>query len=329
MRILSLCIIFSWLTCNVLSTYTAEPINPNASKNAKVVLEYLQSIQGKKMLAGQHVIYGGKADQEIGHVVETTGKYPALIEFEGGIFAQKYHEDYTKRQDQLVKDAKDYWDKGGLIAICWHWGNPLKPNNTYPNTKIKFNIEAALEEGTPEHKAMIIDLDVTAKMLKDLQEKNVPVLWRPLHEICGGWFWWSKYGKEDAQRLWKFIYNYYTGHHKLNNLLWVYSASQKMQTDWFPGLEYADVIGVDIYKEGEKDERENFDKMASIAGEKPVALTECDHIPNPKVINERGFLWNWFLPWHSKWLRRNKPEYLKYVYHHDLVITRDELPEFE
>lgn len=305
------------------------PVTPQASAEAQKVLAYLTSIQGKKTLAGHHVMYGDLKERDLGYLVATTGKYPALIEFEGGIFAQKYHDDYTSIQKQLVQDAIAYWKAGGLIAICWHWGNPLEPKNTYPNTKIKFDIEAALKEGTPEHQAMMKDLDVTAEMLKELRDANVPILWRPLHEICGGWFWWSKQGQENAEKLWRFIYTYYTEHHKLNNLLWVYSFSQNMHTDWFGGLEYIDVLGVDIYREGQQGQRANFDKMASVAGAKPIALSECDMIPDPEAMKEQGFLWNWFTTWHSRWLRKNDPAKLKHIYNHELVLTRDELPAWK
>jgi len=306
-----------------------QPVNRHASVEARKVLDYLKSVQGKQMLTGHHVMYGRMKDRDLNFIVKTSGKYPALIEFEGGIFARKYHEDYTSIQKQLVEDAIAYWKGGGLIAICWHWGNPLEPRNTYPGTKVKFDIEAAFKEGTEEHKAMIKDLDVTAEMLKELRDANVPVLWRPLHEICGGWFWWSMQGEKNAERLWTFIYTYYTEHHKLNNLLWVYSFSQEMRINWFPGLEYLDVGGVDIYRKGQQDQRKNFEKVSSVAGTKPVALSECDIIPDPDVMKEQGFMWNWFTTWHSRWMRKNEPDYLKRIYNHELVITRDELPDLK
>jgi mannan endo-1,4-beta-mannosidase len=311
------------------ATEQPQPAAPQASAEAQKVLAYLKSIQGEKMLAGHHVMYGRLKDRDLRYLVETTDKHPALIEFEGGIFARKYHEDYTAIQKQLVQDAIAYWQDGGLIAICWHWGNPLEPRNTYPNTKIKFDIEAAFKEGTPEHEAMMKDLDVTAEMLKELRDAHVPVLWRPLHEICGGWFWWSMQGQENAEKLWRFIYTYYTEHHKLNNLLWVYSFSHDMRTDWFPGLEYMDVVGVDIYREGQQGRHENFDKMASVAGAKPIALSECDIIPDPDKMKEQGFLWSWFTTWHGRWMRKNDPTTLKHIYNHELVLTRDELPDWK
>ena len=291
-----------------------QPVSPNASVEAKQVLSYLKSIEGQKMLAGHHVMYGRLKERDLAYIVETTGKHPALIEFEGGIFARKYHDDYRSVQKQLVAEAIAYWKAGGLVAICWHWGNPLQSKNTYAGTKVKFDIEAAFKEGTAEHEAMIKDLDVTAEMLKGLRDANVPVLWRPLHEICGGWFWWSMQGEETAERLWRYIYRYYTDHHKLNNLIWVYSFSQELRTEWFPGFEYVDVVGVDIYREGEQGKRRHYDKAFSAGGGRPTALSECDNIPDPDSMKEEKFLWSWFTTWHSRWLRKNTPEKLKRIY---------------
>lgn len=324
-------LIFQFSGLNLFCSYAEDlaPVNSKASAEAKMVLSYLNSIQGEKMLAGHHVMYGRMKDRDLEYIMENTGKVPALIEFEGGIFAQKYHDDYYSIQKQLVDDAIDLWKGGSLIAICWHWGNPLEARNTYENTKKEFDIQAALREGTPEHEAMMKDLDITAEMLKELRDAKVPILFRPLHEICGGWFWWSMQGEETAKDLWKFIYTYYTDHHELSNLLWVYSASQEMRISWFPGKEFADVIGVDIYRRGQQGERKNFDSMNSIADGKPVALSECDMIPDPDVMQERGFLWNWFTTWHSRYLRGNDPEFLKHVYHHELVITQEELPDWK
>ncbi|MCB1125287.1 MAG: hypothetical protein KDM81_02245, partial [Verrucomicrobiae bacterium] len=304
------------------------PANPNASPEARRVFDYLQSIQGNHTLAGHHVMYGDMKNRDLGFIQETTGKQPALIEFEGGIFARKFQEEYDSAQRQLIRDAIAWWREGGLVAICWHWGNPLDARNTYEGTKRKFDIEAALRPGTPEHEAMIKDLDVTARMLAELRDAGVPVLWRPLHEMCGGWFWWSMQGKEQARRLWQFIFNYYTGHHGLNNLLWVYSASQEMRLDWAPTLDTMDVIGVDIYRKGQQGVRENYDRMRSVSGGKPVALTECDLIPPADLTAERGFLWTWVSTWHSRYVRMNPQEVLKAFYQSDRVITRDELPDF-
>jgi hypothetical protein len=46
-------------------------------------------------------------------------------------------------------------------------------------------------------------------------------------------------------------------------------------------------------------------------------------------MKQQGFMWNWFTTWHSRWLRKNNPEYLRRLYGHNLVVTRDELPDLK
>lgn len=305
-----------------------QPVNPNATQDTKKVYSYLQSVLGKKMLSGHHGMYGNMEHRDLEYIKEHTGKTPAVLELEGGIFAKRFSENWAEIQQDLVEDAVSHWKNNGLVAVCWHWGNPFDENNTYNGTKKKFDIQSAMKKGTKEHTAMMKDLDAMASILNDLQKAGVPVLFRPLHEICGGWFWWSMQGEETAEELWRYIYDYLTNHHKLNNLLWVYSYSHEMRMSWFPGLETIDIIGVDIYKKGQEDKIKNFELMKSVAGNKPIALSECENIPDPDVMNEQGFLWSWYTTWHSRHIRMNEPEYLNKVYNHELVITRDELPNW-
>lgn len=302
------------------------PVNGDASVEARRVLAYLRSIQGERTLSGHHVVYGDMARRELGYVEQTAGGSPAVLEFEAGIFTERFSAEWERAERSIVEDAVAHWNMGGLVAMCWHWGNPMEARNTYEGTKRAFDIEAALREGTPEHEAMVKDLDVTARLLGACRDRGVPVLWRPLHEMCGGWFWWSKHGKENAQRLWRFMYEYFTGHHGLNNLLWVYSASQEMRMDWMPGLDVVDVVGVDIYREGQQGVRANYERVASVAGGKPVVLSECDLIPSVESTRGAGFQWGWVTTWHSNWVRKNSPEALRAFYGSEFVVVRDELP---
>ena len=40
------------------------------------------------------------------------------------------------------------------------------------------------------------DLGRIADHLTELRDANVPILWRPMHEFDGGWFWYGKGGSE-------------------------------------------------------------------------------------------------------------------------------------
>jgi len=72
---------------------------------------------------------------------------------------------------------------------------------------------------------MMADLAWHADYLKQLSDQKIPVLWRPLHEIDGGWFWWTcaKDAKITAEP-WKITFNYLVNTRGFHNMLWVYSA---------------------------------------------------------------------------------------------------------
>jgi mannan endo-1,4-beta-mannosidase len=50
-------------------------------------------------------------------------------------------------------------------------------------------------------------VDVIAWFLKQLDYAEVPVLWRPYHEMNGGWFWWGqKKGESGYKKLWQMMW---------------------------------------------------------------------------------------------------------------------------
>lgn len=97
---------------------------------------------------------------------------------------------------------------------------------------------------------MMADIDDVARELLKLRDAGVPVLWRPLHELNGDWFWWGKCGPEAFQRLWKLLYTRYTETFGLNNLIWVFGYTSQPDAAWYPGDAYIDIAGADNYATG-------------------------------------------------------------------------------
>lgn len=77
-----------------------------------------------------------------------------------------------------------------------------------------------------------------------MQSSKIPVLWRPLHEAGGKWFWWGGKTNLDAKKLYQLMYSRYTDYHQLNNLIWVWSTPE---ADWYPGHQLVDIMGYDSY----------------------------------------------------------------------------------
>ena len=142
----------------------------------------------------------------------------------------------------------------GHRHLCWHWNAPCDLIDQLPDrswssgfyTKATtFNLAQALENKASEAYALLIrDIDAAAAQLARLQNAGVPVLWRPLHEASGGWFWWGAAGPDACIELWKLMFDRMTNTHGLHNLIWVWNGQH---ADWYPGDEFVDIIGEDIY----------------------------------------------------------------------------------
>jgi mannan endo-1,4-beta-mannosidase len=95
-----------------------------------------------------------------------------------------------------VEKAIAFAKRGGIVTFAWHWGAPVGLYDTekqrwwsgFYTEATDFNIETALADTTNANYTLLMkDIDTIAVQLKRLQDANVPVIWRPLHEAEGGW----------------------------------------------------------------------------------------------------------------------------------------------
>lgn len=122
-------------------------------------------------------------------------------------------------------------------------------------------------------------LDEVAAQLQRFEDAGAVVLWRPLHEANGGWFWWGAGSDADYVALWRDMHTYFTKVKGLSNLVWVYAPNARFSRfdTMYPGSEYVDVVGLDYYKplsdaRLELNTRGEYDFLAGTG--KPFYLTE-------------------------------------------------------
>lgn len=301
---------------------SAKLSNPDASKEARVLFDYICGTYRNGIISGQQESTWMGSDQyEFEYIHEKTGKYPAIRGLD------YMNDDF----DGVNKRAADWHKRGGIVTVCWHCGSDFGGSwDECMKTELA-DWDKALTEGTPEYKKLIEGMDKGAKALAELKEQNIPVLWRPFHELDGGWFWWSKGGAENFKKLWTIMYDRYTNHWELDNLIWVfgYSHNGKDFDKWYPGEEYVDIIGADSYDDGAN--ADLYKKAAKVAGDKmPVCFHECGRIPTVKQLKDGKADWVWFMTWHTEYITdHNNTDDLKAIYNDDYVITLDELPKFK
>jgi mannan endo-1,4-beta-mannosidase len=242
-----------------------------------------------------------------------------------------------------VTDRALQWARSnGIVAFQWHWLTTNRSGGWDVNVKdferdgIKwqgFDIDRALAPGTPERDELYAGIDAAAMELSKLRDAGVPVLWRPLHEAGGGWFWWNARDAEAYRLLWQMMFKRMTQRHHLDNLIWVYSpANTNTVSDWFPGMEYVDIISLDGFvSEGEhpafKAEYEVLSQFSK--GRKVLALSECGALPDPDAMAKDKVDWAYFCLASGRFVledKVNSVDTIVNVFQHPNVLNRDALP---
>jgi Glycosyl hydrolase family 26/F5/8 type C domain/Secretion system C-terminal sorting domain len=313
-------------------------VNPNATRETKALKAFLDDTYGKKMISGQY------KDQYFTYVKNLTGKTPAIMGLD--------FMDYTERRRQNGANPTDIasaidWvnNNKGIVTFSWHWDAPTDiydvdyraqcQSSTGGDARwwkamyscaVYFDIDAVLKDKNgAKYQMLIRDMDVIAAELKKLQDAGVPVLWRPLHEAAGGWFWWGAKGPGPCKELWSIIYDRFTNHHKLNNLIWVwncYANSYGNPMDWFPGYDKVDIIAYDYPNNN------TWNDYNTIHGKKkPFALAETGGLPN--VDNFASQSWLYFVSWAKFVKESNSDATIKKVFQDTRVINLEDLPDLK
>lgn len=309
-----------------------EPANPQASPEARQLLEFLYSISGKKTLSGQHN-YPGFHSAYTGQVTRITGHAPAIWGQDFGFTPDG--KDGINHREANVKEAIQRHKEGSIITLMWHAVRPTddEPNGWKESVQNKLT-DAQWKElttiGSPLHGRWLRQLDVVAGYLARLKDAKVPVLWRPYHEMNGDWFWWGfRPGPQGTQALYRMMFDLFTKQYGLNNLVWVWNANKVNDEgnagpyrDYYPGHSYVDILATDIYRGDYRDFQ--YEELVKVAKGKPVALGEIGKVPSPAILNRQPG-WAWFMIWCDYLEQENTHDEIRTLYNDRRVVSRDGL----
>lgn len=347
---------WGWIKVDSLSIEKSEPLpadiykidpvlcNPNATDEAKRLFTYMCDIYGKQTLSGQQCDGGMYGNENACIWRATGGDYPAVL----GLDFMDYSLSRSSRaQDpKTVEKAIEYWNKGGIVTICWHWNAPEKYitgvwYSAFYTDHTSISLKKIMD-GTDKagYDLLIKDIDLIAEKLKALMDAGVPVLWRPLHEASGGWFWWGASGAESYIKLYRLMYDRLVNHHGLNNLIWVWNGQA---ADWYPGDDVVDIIGEDIYP-GEHVHTSQSERFLTAVGytdaRKMITLSENGCLIDPELAVRDGIMYSYFCTWAGDFVAAAKgfndlsekytsADMLVKVYKSEQVVTRAELPNIK
>jgi mannan endo-1,4-beta-mannosidase len=301
------------LTIMVSAACANGPSNPNATPEARALLDLFYRISGRYTLSGQHN-YPNTRDHNTLFAAEYTGQTPAIWSTDMGFAKAGDYDSYLARAD-IVKEAIRQHRKGSIITICWHAVPPTadEPVTFQPQGKVSPDSLASVQgklpdeqfrdvltPGTRLYKRWAAQVDSVAVYLKKLQDARVPVLWRPYHEMNGDWFWWGgRVGEYSTADLYRQIYDRLVNYHKLNNLVWVWSVDRpstpvRKFSNFYPGNDYLDILALDVY--GSDFNQAYYDSLMALSKGKPIVLGEVGNPPTPVVL-EKQPNWAYWVIW--------------------------------
>jgi len=311
--------------------------DPHAAAGTRALMRRLVGLYGAKTLSGQY----DSADNDYIHSV--TGRMPAIY---GGDFmdyspSRVAHGAKPDTTEQMLARAKG----GQIITASWHWNAPTglidkeltdaqgrttdaRWYKGFYTNATTFDVEKALADPkSPKYALLLRDMDAVAVQLQRLSDAHVTVLWRPLHEAEGGWFWWGAKGPGPFKQLWRLMHHRLTNVHGLHNLIWVDSSGGNPA--WYPGDDVVDVVGMDAYPSDITDPLsgtwETLEK--NYGGRKLLALTEFGGVPDVEKMRRYGVRPSYFVSWTGDLgPKKNAKDALVRIYQSGAVVTAGNPP---
>lgn len=212
------------------------------------------------------------------------------------------------KQNGLIISGHDY-----VLQNVEFSGDICRADNL--NYNGDFSPLKAVTPGTPQNAIINEDIEKLAGYMSLLQDANIPVLFRPLHEAAGdyaygAWFWWGNDGTEGTKALWNYLRDKLEKEYGLNNLIWVWTvqtssagnmADLSLMRSAYPGSDVVDMVGTDLYPDNAmSNQTDQFNMVNAVAdGRKMVALSEVGNLVDPELAANENALWSYFMNWYD------------------------------
>lgn len=327
-------------------------VTKDATEGAVKLYNFLKENYGTKTISGVQtgdMTSSLKSQPDVDAVYQKSGKYPALVGLDF-LMATGHQSDeswFISYTENSITIAEELWKEGGIPAFTWHW--KVGQDSAFYTNKTNFDFTQGFISGTTTwdtssevYNLLIADIDKISTYFKKLQAQGVAAIWRPIHEAAGGWFWWGSKGAEAYKALYALVYDRMVNTNGLKNLVWVWNIERDpsigydynaLNGDWYPGDNYVDIIGVDIYNNA-YDYNSNINYFSKIQSEmgtnKIIALTENGPIVTPDNMEKDGAVWSWWMPWYESWsggfVSQTAEDVWKTTMADERIITLDEMP---
>lgn len=257
----SVLMILAFTTCK--SGNSNDKSLPSDTQQTIESQEFISTLEARKskgiMLGHQDALaYGSMwyGDEGRSDVKSVCGDYPAVVGWDIGKLELGVTLNIDSVEFGKIKEYIQLTDEmGGVSTISWTASNPVK-NNAEENVVSAILTKSQYKE---IYLSYLNQLSVFFLELKDKEGKLIPVIFRPFYNPNIPEHWWSinECSPEEYKKLWAMTANYLRKEKGVENLLFAFSVYNPLSADeimnLYPGDEYVDVIGSNLYLKQEKD----------------------------------------------------------------------------
>lgn len=230
-----------------------------AATPAELLTGRLRSLQQQGIMFGQQdfPFYGTtwEYDQDRSDCKDVCGDSPAVLGCElGGLELDRSKNLDGVPFDRMRQEIIKHHQGGGIVTISWHAYNPLNGGDAWNHDG---NAVETVLPGGKNHAMFQERISRIADFIKSLKAdgKPIPVIFRPWHEMSGGWFWWGEGNCTHEQ--YKALFHMTVEAFRkagLTNVVWNYSPgagecpTKDAYMTWYPGDDCVDMLGIDAYQ---------------------------------------------------------------------------------
>ena len=225
---------------------------------------------------------------------EVTGDHPGVFGIDPHYMLYK-----TASEKQLhIDEAKYAYNNGAVVTLDFHQQSKsdkkiyINDITTATDKSLMYDIVNDLNGsrawffGEMDQIITIINVDL-----------NFPVVLRLFHEMDGGWFWWGSKATNHSTQLYIDFYKLTVDYvkNRTDLVLFAWSPNRELNTSYYPGDAYVDIVGVDIYDTNGPTIKQSLIELTnfSLSHNKVAALTEVGR--NNFIANDPDFWSNTLL----------------------------------
>ena len=271
------------------------PIDVNATQETKNLFNNLAKIaHSDQFIFGQEFpmsfkLNGTRNDLSTSDSKEVAGDHPGVFGIDPHYMLYKSAAD----RQLHINEAKYAHDNGAVVTFDFH------QQSRYDNSIYMANITTAKDKSLMYDIVKDLngsrtwyynEIDQVISIINN--DLNFPVVWRLFHEMDGNWFWWGSAATNHSKQLYIDFFKLTVDHikNKTNLVLFAWSPNREFTADYYPGDNYVDIVGVDIYDTDGFNMQQTLIKLTNFSLEhnKIAVLSE---VGRNKYINEAHDFW--------------------------------------